>query len=262
MDGVRVERYKLSGGLAAAATITGNITLTSGTLNDAGFIISVAGNITGTATHASSTAGGYLSLTGSSPTTTAVTLGNFNIPSTTTVSGGANVVTVNGSITGNGAFTSTGSGKILMTGNTATSNISGITVTNLELNNSSFNFSLTGSPTVTTALVMTNGSLTINTGNTLTLSNASTITRNSSTAALNLNSGNIAYGTTSTDVVNVVINATSSNTAEINATQSPGKVGTLTVSSGATYTFTGGRTIPIYRTAESLCSHRLQLLRL
>ena len=109
------------GGSITAVALNGNLNLTAGTLADGGSIITVAGNITGTATHS-------------------------------------------------------GTGKISMTGSSKT--ISGVTLGNLELNNTS-GFSLSGSPTINGTLTLTNGLLTTTT-NTVTIASTGTITGASS----------------------------------------------------------------------------------
>ena len=55
--------------------------------------------------------------------------------------------------------------------------------------------------------------------------------------------GSVFYGETGTDLINIKISTTNSVSNEIVASPTPGKYGTLTVNNGATYTFTGSRTI-------------------
>jgi len=127
--------------------------------------------------------------------TNAITLGN-EIPSTTlmnftnnssntvtlnsdiTINGNLNLVSgvlndngklisVKGDISGNAVHSSSGSGEILLTGKTSTASISGVTLGNVEFNNAN-GFILTGSPTISGNLIMTNGNINTN-SNILTL---------------------------------------------------------------------------------------------
>ena len=224
---------------SAAVTINGNLQLSSGIIADGGFAISVAGNITGTGSHSSSTCG-YLSMSGTSKTISSITVGNFNVASGATVGNGTNTLTVNGNISGAGTFTSS-TGKVIMTGNIASTTIGDITITNLELDNTSFNFSLSSSMVVSGSITLTNGSFTLSSPKTLTMLNGSTIVRgNGSFGGAN---ASLVFGTSPTDLINVTIKSTCSNSTEMQSAASPGKVGTLTVNNGATYTFTGGRTV-------------------
>jgi hypothetical protein len=85
---------------------------------------------------------------------------------------------------------------------------------------------------------------------TLTLANGSTINRGvtSGTSISSTNAANVFFGTTATDLVNVIISASISNSSELPSTAvpavpGPGKVGTLTINSGVTYTLTGSRAV-------------------
>jgi hypothetical protein len=252
LSGAKFNNFEIasSGTITASATVVlnGTLSLTSGNFIDGGNTITVAGNVTGTGTHTSSSSAGKISLTGASRTITGVTLGNLDLPSGASYNGGSNTITVRGSISGTGTFTSTGIGEILMTGNANNSNISPITVTNLELNNTTRSFVILSTATypdttlnITGSLTLVNGSFTVNNGNVLVMENNSNIIRGN--GSLSLSGGLINYGTTSTDLVNVTINANCSNGSEIGSTQTPGKVGTLTISPSVNYTFTGGRTV-------------------
>ncbi len=199
ISGATLENLTLDN--AAGFTLTGNAVITGTLTFKAGSLVigantltlngSVAGmngsrfftgsdasNITITATHdlgtlyfnqsASGVSNNVATLTLSGKEGT-VTLGNkLSISNSLaltagTLADGGNNITLLGSITGNG--TATGAGGITMKGESAT--ISGATIGKLELNHPS-DFSLTGSPTITDALVMTAGTLTIG-ANTLTL---------------------------------------------------------------------------------------------
>ena len=77
----------------------------------------------------------------------------------------------------------------------------------------------------------------------LTMLNGSTVERSvSSGTSLPSAAGAVFYGTSATDLVNVTIGATVSSSNEFISSPTPGKVGTLTINSGVTYTVTGGRT--------------------
>ena len=110
---------------AVPATVTmgsnivcsGALTLTSGTLNDGGFMLSVGGNIAGTGTH---TGTGKIKMTASSKTISAVTLKNFEVGT------GASVSTAAATITGN--FDMNGGNFTAGTGNVVTFN-NGVTIT-------------------------------------------------------------------------------------------------------------------------------------
>lgn len=79
--------------------------------------------------------------------------------------------------------------------------------------------------------------------NTCTMANNSTINR-TSTASTVINSSTVlVLGTAPTDLVNLTIGADVAYSGEFPSTQAPGKIGTLTVNSGSTYTLTGGRNI-------------------
>ena len=82
---------------------------------------------------------------------------------------------------------------------------------------------------------------TTNIANFYVMANNSTIIRNS--ASSGINSPSVKLGTLSTDLVNLRINFTSSNSAELSSTPTPGAYGTLTIPVGVVYTVTGGRTV-------------------
>ncbi|MGB3005704.1 MAG: T9SS type A sorting domain-containing protein [Chitinophagaceae bacterium] len=80
--------------------------------------------------------------------------------------------------------------------------------------------------------------------NTLTMLNGSTVDRSvTSGTSLPSTAGAVLYGTTSTDLVHLTIGASISNSNELPAAPTPGKVGTLTIKPGVTYTITGGRAV-------------------
>ncbi len=104
--------------LGAANSLSGNLTLTSGTLTDGGYTLSVAGNILGTGTH---TGTGKISMTGTGKTISTASLGNFEVNS-------AGSVSLNGTPSFNGAFIMTngtlsiGSNYLLLKGTASRTN--------------------------------------------------------------------------------------------------------------------------------------------
>jgi hypothetical protein len=79
---------------------------------------------------------------------------------------------------------------------------------------------------------------------TLTMLNGSTVDRGATSGtSLPSTPSAVFYGTMASDLVNVTISSSLSNSNELPSAPTPGKVGTLTVNSGVTYTITGGRTI-------------------
>jgi hypothetical protein len=100
--------------------------------------------------------------------------------------------------------------------------------------------------TVSTLLQFTTGTATFapTAVLTLTMLNGSTVDRGvTSGTSLPSTVGAVLYGTTATDLVNVTISSSLSNSNELPSAQTPGKVGTLTINSGVTYTITGGRAV-------------------
>ncbi len=236
---------------ASSPTITGNLTLTAGTLADNSKTITVQGNLSGTATHSGT---GKILLTGTNKTLSATNLGNLEIAGTITattdisiagnltltsgiLTDGGNTLTIGGNLAApSGTLSSTG--KVLMTATAASVSVAGLTYNNLELNNNTNGFSLSGSGTVNGTLTLTAGVFTVGSSNVLTMANNSTIVR-----AAGSFSGTPNYGTTSTDVVNITINNTCNLGTELPSTPVNGKAGTLTIANGVSYTITGGRTI-------------------
>jgi len=236
---------------ASSPTITGNLVLTSGTLADNAKTITVQGNLSGTATHSGT---GKILLTGTSKTLSAPNLVNLEIAGTITattnigiagnltltsgtLTDGGNTFTIGGNLASiSGSLSSTG--KVLMTATAASVSVAGLTYNNLELNNNTNGFTLSGSGTVNGTLTLTAGVFTVSSSNVLTMANNSTIVR-----AAGSFSGTPNYGTTSTDVVNITINNTCNLGTELPSTPVNGKAGTLTIANGVNYTITGGRTI-------------------
>jgi hypothetical protein len=129
--------------------------------------------------------------------TNSLTLGNQDITlaanltlTAGTLNDAARTITVNGNIAGTG--THTGSGTIVMP--TGSTTISGATLNNIQLNNAG-GFSLTGSPTITGTLTLSNGALAVG-SNTLTFHTANTpISRTSGTITL-ASTSNLVFGIT------------------------------------------------------------------
>jgi hypothetical protein len=133
-------------------TITGDLTLTSGSLIDAGTLLTVGGNILGTASHSGA---GKIIMTGTGKTISGATLGNLEINSggTITLNGspmvngdltltagtladGGNTLTLAGNISGTASHSSTGTGKILMTGTSKF--IGAVSLGNLDIQSGAF----------------------------------------------------------------------------------------------------------------------------
>ena len=214
-------------------TVSGNLTLTAGTLSDGGNIIIVQGSIAGTGTHISST-GGKISMTGAfvSIANGAATLGNleFNHAGGTTFS-------MSGSPTITGALTFTGAANTLVIGaNTLTLNgtVSGMSATkyitggptsNLTINTASalgtifFDQTTVGSSNeIATFLISGGGSATV--GNNLICQTALTLT-----------SGKLIVGAAATLTVNGVFTGSATNCITGGATSN------LTTGGSNTYYF-------------------------
>ncbi len=204
---------------SAAWTVTGNVTLSSGSWATGANAVNFGGNFTNNVSSAAFTSSstvtfngtGAQTISGSAATTfsslainnaSGVTLSGVGctvtasiVLTTGSLSDGGNVITLQGNISGTGTHISTGSGKISMTGIGAT--IAGVTFGNLELNASSASaFTLTSSPTVNGTLTFTGASNTLTLGaNTLTLkgpvagmSTANYFTGNGASSNLTINS--------------------------------------------------------------------------
>jgi hypothetical protein len=80
--------------------------------------------------------------------------------------------------------------------------------------------------------------------NSLTMLNGSTVERNViSGTSIPSTVGAVFYGLTATDLVNLTISSNITNSNELPSAPTPGKVGTLTITNGITYTITGGRAV-------------------
>ena len=239
---------------AAGLTLSGTLSLTSGNLAMGAFALTLNGpaisgsgalTMTGALSFGGSDAG-PLNIPSSVTSLTALTLNNTNaVPATLnlngaisctglaltsgTVADGGYTLTVAGNITGTG--THTGAGKIKMSGTSRT--ISAVKIQNFEVG---LGASVSSSAaTFAGTFDMNGGNFTAGTGNTTTWLNGVTINRNT-IGQFNVSGGAYAFGTASTDRVNVVINASVTSSAEFQSSPTPGRVGNLTINSGSTYT--------------------------
>lgn len=167
--------------------------------------------------------GGILELTGSAPTINCTTF--INNGTVIYNRAGTQTLLSAGVVTPQAGTTEYNNYSTLLLSNTSTKTPSApITVSSL--------LKFTGTATLAATAI-----------NSLTMLNGSTVER-SVTSGTSLPSavGAVLYGTSSTDLVNVTIGTTVLNSNEFVSSPTPGKVGTLTINSGVTYTVTGGRT--------------------
>lgn len=154
--------------------------------------------------------------------------GNLALTSGILADGGY-TLTVGGDVSGTG--THSGSGKIKMTG--SSKNISAVRIQNFEL--------ATGATISTSAasfagdINMNGGAFTAGSGNTTTFLGGSNIYRNS-TSNFNSSGGSYKFGTVASDRVNIFIRANCSTSGEWPSSPTPGKIGSVTIDSGYTYT--------------------------
>ncbi len=158
-------------------TVSGNLTLTSGTFSDGGNTITLQGSITGTGTHNSST-GGKISMTGIAKSISGVTLGNVEFNA-----GAASAFTLIGNSTVNGALTFTGVANTLtigaftltlkgtVSGMSATKYFTGGATSNLTVNSANdvgtifFNQTTPGTTNKLATLTMNSAGYTVTLGN-------------------------------------------------------------------------------------------------
>ena len=232
-------------------TVTGDMTLASGTANCNSNTILVYGNIFGTGTQSGS---GRVKMVGIGKTISGATFSSLEIASAGTITtldnvkvntdlfltsgilnDGAKIITVAGNIQGPGTHSSVGIGKIVMTGS-GTSIIGGANLYNIEISStasiSSTSPAFGCSAFIFGKLTMNGGNIGIGLGNTLTMKNGSSIYRTSGN--LNLNTGTIAIGESATDTISVTINGDLSSSNELPGT-SVGKID-LTINDGFNYT--------------------------
>jgi hypothetical protein len=150
---------------SANRTLSGNLTLTGGTLADAGNILTVQGNIAGAGTQ---TGAGSIAMTGASKTISGATLGNVTLNN-------ASGFSLSGSPTINGALTFT-LGKLSLGANTLNlaGTVASMTTTNSITGSSTSNLSITGSGTLGVLLLNQTTAGTTNTLNNLTINRSST----------------------------------------------------------------------------------------
>lgn len=227
---------------SAPRTLTGNLTLTAGTLADAGNTLIVQGNITGAGTH---TGVGSIAMTGASKTISGATLTNLTLNN-------ASGFSLSGSTTINGVLTFT-NGRLSIGSNTL--NLAGTVASMTTLNNitgsSTSNLSITGTGTIGTLLFNLTTASTTNVLNNLTINRSSTGVVNLG-SALNI-VGNISVtngslrsiggntltmaGTTQSFTIS---NATGGSV--LGTDNSAGNDLTLAIANGSTTTITGDAT--------------------
>jgi len=227
---------------SANRTLSGNLTLTAGTLADNGNTLTLQGNIVGTATHSGA---GSITMTGASKTISGATLGNL-------ILNNASGFSLTGSPTINGALTFT-SGKLGIGANTLNlaGTVASMTSTNNLTGSSSSTISITGTGTLGTLMFdqTTNG--TTNLLSTLTINRSSTGVVNLG-SALNL-AGNLTVtnGSLRSSGENTLTMAGSTQTITISNSSGGSITGTdvgsgnnltLAIANGSTTTFTGDAT--------------------
>jgi hypothetical protein len=270
---------------SAARTLSGNLTLTAGTLADNGNVLTVSGNIAGIGTH-SSTGSGEILMNGSTRTISGATLGNlelsnaggYSLSGSPTVTGVLNLA--NGTLAvGANTLTYSGSSITRTSGNIDASNASatlsftngtGFTLPASVFSGNVNNFTLNGAGGVTLggatnvagALTLTNGTLTTG-ANTLTYSGSS-ISRTNGNINVSNASGTVAFTNTSSltlpsslfsgTVSTFTVNGSGGVTLGGNTTMGALNLtsGTLTVGSTNTVTINSGGTVS--RTSGALAS--------
>jgi hypothetical protein len=132
----------------------------------------------------------------------------------------------------NGSGTHTGLGRIKMTGNN-TSILGNPSLMNIEIGAPAASITSGFTATMNGSLFMNGGAASISAGDTLLFKNNSSIVRAS--GIMSNNGGNILFGSSASDVVNVVMNGNLRTTGELPALASPGKID-LTINNGFTDT--------------------------
>lgn len=204
---------------AGATTVSGNLTLTSGTFNDGGNTITLSGSIAGgTGTH-TTTGSGKIRMTTNTKTIAAnVTLGTLEL--------------------------AISSGNIQAPTDSMVSGIvQGPFIDSLVINGGSYY----GNGRISRALNLNGGTYNVGSGGStpnarLTLYNNSTVYRNSTSGSVS-GSGQVRWGQNAGELVNITINQNGSNGAEINGSEFPGNIGTLTIASGAVYSWSSSRNV-------------------
>ena len=228
--------------VSSARTLSGNLTLTAGTLADAGNILTVQGNIAGTGSH---TGAGSITMTGASKTISGATLTNLTLNN-------ASGFTLNGSPTINGALTFT-TGRLSIGSNTLNlaGTVASMTTSNNITGSSTSNISITGSGTLGVLLLNQTTAGTTNVLNNLTINRSSTGVVNLG-SALNL-AGNLTVtngslrssGANTLTMAGTTQSFTISNTSGgsvLGTDNSAGNDLTLAIATGSTTTLTGDAT--------------------
>jgi hypothetical protein len=226
----------------AARTLSGNLTLTAGTLADAGNTLTVQGNIAGTATH---TGAGSITMTGASKTISGATLTNL-------ILNNASGFSLSGSPTIIGALTFT-SGRLSIGSNTLNlaGTVASMTTANNITGSSTSNLSITGTGTLGTLLFNQTTVGTTNVLNNLTINRSSAGIVNLG-SALNL-AGNLTVtngswrssGANTLTMAGTTQSFTISNTSGgsvLGTDNSAGNDLTLAIANGSTTTLTGDAT--------------------
>ncbi|MFN9111957.1 MAG: beta strand repeat-containing protein, partial [Bacteroidota bacterium] len=204
-------------------TLTGDLTLTAGTLADNGNTLTVQGNIAGTGTHSGA---GSITMSGatSSKSISGATLGNLTLND-------ADGFSLSGSPTINGNLVLT-AGTLTLGANTLTYNGSSITRTsgNIDASNGSATLAFTKSSAVSLPASLFSGNvnnLTINGSGGLTLGSSTTVA-----GTLALTSGTLTTGANTFTYFGSSI------------TRSSGNINASNTSGGVTFTNTSGLTLP------------------
>ncbi len=228
---MKFNNYNITSGIISAASTARLVVSNDITIKSGARLISARSGTAGTIIGGSSTtksniftidAGGILELTGATPAIDVTTFTNNGTVSYSKA--GTQTLLQKGS--DGTSTTALNAYKTLVLSNTSTKTpFASITVSELL----QFNGTATLAPTASLTLTMLNGS---------------TVERNSiSGTQIPNTAGAVFYGTTSSDLVNVTIGSSLTNSNEIIQSPTPGKVGTLTINSGVTYTFLGSRPI-------------------
>jgi hypothetical protein len=227
---------------SANRTLSGNLTLTAGTLADNGNTLTLQGNIAGTATHSGA---GSITMTGASKTISGATLGNLTLNN-------ASGFSLSGSPTINGALTFT-AGKLSIGANTL--NLAGTVASMSSTNNitgsTGSSISITGTGTLGTLLFDQTTAGTTNALSALTINRSSTGIVNLG-SALNL-AGNLTVtnGSLRSSGANTLTMAGTTQTITISNSTGGAITGTdvgsgndltLTIANGSATTFTGDAT--------------------
>ena len=229
---------KINGASKTLGTAGGNLTIGNLLLGNTGtHVLACNTTINGTVffsnTNLLSTNGFTLTMANGSGVNITNATGNFTTPTGTLKYGASASDLVNVTI----GITMTSGIELVpttLTGKIGLLTVSGSAVyTYNPSSNVTFNTGVTLSGTGT-------GALTISSGKTVLMAANSTITRSSTGTIVN-NGNGFQYGTLSTDRVNVTIGASVTSSYEL--TGSTGKVGTLTVNGGVTYTLGGNASL-------------------